>query len=79
MAVNIKRVSDYKINKGKSKGKTMAFLTVEDETCSMDSVVVFPDCRDKHQYIMYEGNNIIMRGKASKSDNSFIVNAIYEI
>jgi DNA polymerase III alpha subunit len=79
VAVNIKRVTDYKINKGKSKGKTMSFLTVEDDTCSMDSVVVFPDCREKHRYIMYEGNNIIMSGNASKSDGSFIVNTIYEI
>jgi DNA polymerase III alpha subunit len=79
VAGNVKRVSDYKITKGKSKGKTMAFLTIEDETCSLDSVIVFPDCRDKFQYSIYEGNNLLFSGAVSEQDNSFIVSNIFEI
>lgn len=79
IAGHIKRVSDYKINKGKSIGKVMAFLTIEDETCSLDSVIVFPDCRDKFKYLLYEGNNLLFSGAASKQDDSFIVNTIFEI
>ena len=79
VAVNAKRVAEYKINKGKSKGRTMCFLTVEDESCSMDSVVVFPDTRDKFKYIIYEGNNLVLCGSVRKNDNSFIVDSIYEI
>ena len=77
--MNVKRVADYKINKGKSKGKNMCFLTVEDESCSMDSVVVFPEARDKFKYIIYEGNNLVLCGSVKKNDNSFIVDSIYEI
>ena len=79
VAGNIKRVSDYRISKGKSKGKYMSFLTIEDETCSLDSVIVFPDCRDKYQYFLYEGNNLLFSGAVSKQDDSFVVNNIFEI
>ena len=79
IAANITRLSDYTINKGKSKGKTMCFLTVEDESCSLDSVIIFPDCREKYQYLLYEGNNLLFNGSVSKQDNSFIVNTIFEI
>ena len=76
---NVTRVSDYKIKKGKSKGKTMAFVTVEDDTCLLDGVILFPEGREKYKYVLYEGNNLILCGNVSKSDNSFIVNTIYEI
>ena len=33
VAGNIKRVSNYRIKKGKSKGEYMSFLTIEDGTC----------------------------------------------
>jgi len=79
VAANIKRVSDYKIKKGESKGKFMSFLTIEDETCSLDGVIVFPKSKEKYKYILYEGNNLILCGTVSNSDNSFIVNQIYEI
>tara|TARA_R110002020_G_scaffold103752_23_gene243249 strand:- start:26785 stop:28353 length:1569 start_codon:yes stop_codon:yes gene_type:complete len=79
VAGNINRLSNYKVKKGKTKGKMMSFLTIEDETCSLDSVVVFPQAREKYQYVLYEGNNLIFCGAVSKSDDSFIVNKIYEI
>lgn len=79
VAGNIKRVSDYKIKRGKSKGKYMSFLTIEDETCSLDSVIIFPECREKFQYHLYEGNNLLFSGSVSKQDNSFVVNNIFEI
>jgi len=76
---NLKRMSDYKITKGDSKGKYMAFLTIEDETCSLDGAIAFPETREKHKYILYEGNNLVFCGNVKRGDNSFIVNRIYEI
>ena len=79
IAGNVKRVSDYKIQKGKSKGRYMSFLTIEDRTCTLDSVIVFPECRDKYQYFLYEGNNLLFSGSISQQDRSFIVNNVFEI
>ena len=78
VVANINRVASHKIKKGKTKGRTMAFLTVEDNTCSLDSVVVFPEVRDKYQYILYETNNLVLCGEVEK-DGSFIINKIHEL
>ena len=79
IVANIQRISDYTINKGESKGQVMSFLTIEDETCLLDSVIAFPKTRDKYKYILYEGNNLIFCGTVSEKDTSFIVDTIHEI
>ena len=56
----------------------MSFLTIEDMTCSLDSVIVFPDTRDKYQFVLYEGNNLMLCGDVG-DDSSFIVDKIHEI
>lgn len=80
VVANVTRVANHKIKKqGSSQfGRQMAFLTIEDATCSLDSVIVFPDVRDKYQYIVYEGNNLMLCGEIER-DNSFIVENIHEI
>jgi len=79
IVANIQRLSDYKITKGESKGQLMSFLTIEDETCILDSVIVFPSVKEKYKYILYEGNNLIFCGSVSGDDTSFIVNKIHEV
>ena len=78
IAANVNRVTSYKVKKGKTKGMLMAFLTIEDSSCSLDSVVVFPEAREKYQYVLYEGNNLLLCGEVQK-DNSFIVEKVHEI
>jgi DNA polymerase III alpha subunit len=76
---NIVRVQNHKIKKaGKNKGKLMSFMTVEDATGSIDSVVIFPEAREKYHFILYENNNLMLCGDIN-ADSSFIVNKIHEI
>jgi DNA polymerase III alpha subunit len=79
IVANIQRISEYKIKKGDSQGKIMAFLTIEDETCILDNVIIFPSVKDKYKYILYEGNNLIFCGSVTGKDNAFIIDAIHEI
>jgi DNA polymerase III alpha subunit len=72
-------LSDYTITKGESKGQMMSFLTIEDESCMLDSVIVFPQVKEKYRYVLYEGNNLIFCGSVTGQDNAFIVNKIHEI
>ena len=80
MVANVSRVANHKIKKkdSKSYGQLMSFLTIEDSTCSLDSVIVFPEAREQYQYILYEGNNLMLCGEVEKG-NSFIVEKIHEI
>jgi len=79
VVANIQRVSDYKISKGDSKGQIMSFLTIEDDTCVLDSVIAFPKTKQKYKYILYEGNNLILCGSVAKNDSSFIIEKIHEV
>lgn len=79
IVANIQRMSDYKIKKGESKGKMMSFLTIEDETASLDSVIIFPNIKEKYKYVLYEGNNLIFCGYVNNNDSSFIIDQIHEI
>lgn len=79
VVANIQRISDYKIKKGESKDKMMSFLTIEDETAALDSVIVFPTVKEKYKYVLYEGNNLIFCGSINNNDSSFIIDQIHEI
>lgn len=79
IVANIQRLADYKVKNGDSKGQMMSFLTIEDDTCMIDNVVIFPKVREKYKYILYEGNNLIFCGSTGGKDNSFIVDTIHEI
>lgn len=79
VVANVQRLSDYKITKGESLGQTMSFLTIEDDSCMLDSVIVFPKVKEKYKYILYEGNNLIFCGSVNENDTSFIINTIHEI
>ena len=79
IVANIQRISDYTITKGESKGQVMSFLTIEDDTCILDSVIVFPSVKDKYKYVLYEGNNLIFCGSVSSKDTPFIVDKIHEV
>lgn len=78
IAANINRINTHKVKNGKSKGKMMAFLTIEDATCAIDNVVIFPEAREKYQYILYENNNVLLCGEVEKN-GSFVVQTAYEI
>ena len=80
IAANITRVANFRIKKdGPNKGKDMSFLTIEDETCSLDSVVIFPDSREANKYSLFEGNNVILYGSSEKGDGGFVVEKISDI
>ena len=80
IAANITRVFNTKVKKeGASFGKEMSFLTIEDETCCLDTVVVFPEAREANKYSLFEGNNVIILGSCEKGDGSLIVEKISDI
>ena len=63
LAVQISSVNEYLVKRGRSKGKPMAFLTVEDNTGSLDTITVFCDEWKKYQPLLYEGNTVLIHGK----------------
>jgi DNA polymerase III alpha subunit len=68
-----------KVKNGKSAGELMSFLAIEDETCVLDNVVVFPLVRKQYEHCLYEGNNLLICGSVNKDKPGFVVDKIYEI
>ena len=79
VAANIKKINVCKVKNGKSKGELMNFLTIEDETCVLDNIVVFPLVKKQYDYCLYEGNNLLLCGSVNKKQGGFVVEKLYEI
>jgi DNA polymerase-3 subunit alpha len=78
--VEIIGVGEYIIKQGKSKGQKMLFLRVEDDTASLESVVVFPSVLHENQSILINGGTVVLEGKRdSKQTDSFIVENVIPI
>ena len=58
----------------------MAFLSVEDSSGVLDSVIVFPEDYQKNKEFLVEGNMVILMGQTSKKeDGGIIVNKVCQI
>ncbi len=77
LLVEISAVKQYIIKKGRSVGKPMAFIGVEDETGQLDAVV-FAEPYEKYQNLLYEQNTVVLYGYRSKQD-SFVVDKVLQI
>jgi DNA polymerase-3 subunit alpha len=77
LAVEIDRINTVKTKKGKNAGSNMAFLSVNDGSGSLDSVVLFPEQYAKYKQVLYEGNIIVLKGKSNKKDDSFVVEKVF--
>lgn len=79
VAGNVYRVNNHKTKKGKSAGEMMSFLTIEDESGSLDSVIIFPKVRKQYSWLLYEGNNLLFHGEVKRGEGSLLVDKIHEI
>jgi len=79
IVANLRVVKNTKVKKGKTIGKTMSFLTIEDDSCSIDNAILFPNEREKFSNFLHIGANLLFCGKVEKSDGSFIINTIHEL
>lgn len=80
MAVKINQIREYKIKKGKSEGKVMGFLYVEDYSGELDSVTLFPEEFSEYKKLLFPGNTVLLYGEVQeKKDKSFVVKKVFQI
>jgi len=73
IAVKIDDIREWTIKKGKSKGNTMAFLKVSDETGELDSVVAFSDNWLKLADKIFVGDMCLLKGSRDKKGESLVI------
>ena len=80
LAVQISTIRLHKTKRGKNPGQLMAFVSAEDGSGELDSIMVFPECYRKHRDLLVEGNTVLMAGEISKRENtSLIVDKVSQI
>jgi DNA polymerase-3 subunit alpha len=62
-----------KTKSGKNPGQEMAFITIEDQTGSLDSVIFFPETYEQYKHHLFEENILVFAGTKSKSKDGLIV------
>jgi DNA polymerase III alpha subunit len=76
-AVEIVRLKQIKTKRGKDPGQDMAFLTIEDNSCSLDNAVCFPNIWKECKDAIYEGNVVLIHGERDK--DSLVVQRVWQI
>jgi DNA polymerase-3 subunit alpha len=73
LAGEISNINFVKTKKGKHAGSDMAFVTIEDQFASLDSVIIFPEQLSTYRNYIFEGNVLIFVGNKNTKKDSFVV------
>jgi DNA polymerase-3 subunit alpha len=78
IAGEITGINIIKTKTGKNPGQEMAFVSIEDQTGILDSVIFFPEQWTKYKTHIFEGNILIFTGNRAKSKDGLIVDKCFE-
>lgn len=73
LAGEISNINPIKTKSGKNPGQEMAFVSIEDQSGMLDSVILFPEKWQIYKSHIFEGNILIFSGNRSKAKDSLIV------
>jgi len=79
ITAQIDGVREWKIKKGSSKGQKMAFVTISDGTCNLDSVTFFSDEWKKYRKQVVEGNIVLFSGSRDVKRGSFLIKSVSKV
>jgi DNA polymerase III alpha subunit len=71
IACEIIRLKETTIKNGNDKGKKMAFITIADDTASLECVA-FAGIYEKNKDVLFEGNTIVVGGFPSKKNDKVL-------
>ncbi|MCI0559299.1 MAG: hypothetical protein MN733_12455 [Nitrososphaera sp.] len=75
----IERLSLAKIKKGDSKGKTMAFIDIADNSYMLKGVIAFSECYERWADNIIEGLPVKIKGKKMKDSNSILAFSVEKL
>jgi DNA polymerase-3 subunit alpha len=78
IAGEISNINITKTKTGKNPGLEMAFITIDDQFGSLDSVIFFPEQFAKYRNYLYPGNVLVFSGNKTKSKDGLVVEKCFE-
>jgi DNA polymerase-3 subunit alpha len=73
IAGEISNINVIKTKNGKQAGQNMAFVSIEDQTGSIDSIIFFPEQYEKYKHHLFETNILIFSGNKAKNKDGLII------
>lgn len=77
IAGEICNINVVKTKTGKNPGQDMAFVSIEDQTGMIDSIIFFPDQYDKYKHHLFQSNILIFSGDKGKTKDGLIVDKCF--
>jgi len=74
LIVNITNVREHKVKSGKTAGQMMAFISGEDSTGCLKSIVAFPKEYAEYRALLVENNNIMIQGSVESRNDEYSLN-----
>lgn len=78
IAGEISGVNVVKTKKGKNPGQEMAFVTIEDSTGILDSVIMFPETWHQYKHHIFNSNVLVFVGNKTKQSDGLIVDKCFD-
>ena len=79
IAAQIEGIREWKIKRGSAKGQNMAFLTISDSSCCMDSATMFSEEWARYKSIVNEGDVFLLKGNKDLKRGSFLIKSVSRI
>lgn len=77
LAGEVENIRVVKTKKGKDIGAEMAFVSINDGTAVVDSVVYFPEVYKQYRNQLFLGNILIIKGAKSKNKDGLVAEKTY--
>jgi DNA polymerase-3 subunit alpha len=77
IAGEISNINIVKTKTGKNPGQEMAFVSIEDQSGILDSIIFFPDQYDKYKHHLFQSNILIFAGDKGKTKDGLIVDKCF--
>lgn len=73
IAGEIANINIVKTKTGQNPGQEMAFVSIEDQTGMLDSIIFFPNQYEEYKHHLFENNILIFSGNKAKAKDGLIV------
>jgi len=73
IAGEVTNINVIKTKKGKNPGLEMAFVSIEDQFGSIDSIILFPEQYQKYKHHLFNTNILIFIGNKTKTGDGLVV------
>jgi DNA polymerase-3 subunit alpha len=68
IGITVTELYEHAVKRGKTAGQLMGFVTGDDGTSELNSIIAFPEQFKKFRHLLLVGNSIIVEGKVQTKD-----------